>query len=91
MNGNFSVVIKRKNETWISVDRARSIPLFYSEDGRYISDCVETIIDNMNCVEFDNISILEQILSSFIYGSNTAIKGIKQLQLGECARIVDNK
>ena len=91
MNGNFSVVIKRKNETWISVDRARSIPLFYSEDGRYISDCVETIIDNMNCVEFDNISISEQILSSFIYGSNTAIKGIKQLQLGECARIVDNK
>lgn len=91
MNGNFSIIIKRKNETWISVDRARSIPLFYSEDGRYISDCVDAIIDNMECIEFDNISISEQILSSFIYGSNTAIKGIKQLQLGECGRIIDNK
>lgn len=87
LNGSFSIIVTKKKETWFAVDRARSIPLFYTIDGNFISDSTTDLINCLKNKNYDDISICEQILSSFVYGENTAIKEIKQLQLGHCAKI----
>lgn len=90
--GLFSIIVQKKNETWLGVDIARSMPLYYVEDFSAVSDDVDALIEFCEkghyCLE--NVRALELYTTSFIGFENTIYKGIKQIELGCVARIKDN-
>lgn len=90
-NGSFAIIVEQNDEYWIAVDRARSIPIFYTIDGKHISDSVMVLKNKLEKTTLDKVSISEMILSSYVYGNNTTLIEIKQLQLGECAQIAKDR
>lgn len=85
INGCFAIIIK-SNQIWIAVDIARSIPIFYTTDGMYISDSAEHINEIINS-EIDTTSLAEMLLSYNCSSGNTVYSYIKQVQLGEIVQI----
>lgn len=92
-NGIFSIIIKKDDEYWIAVDRARSIPIFLSTDGKYISDSAEEIRIKFG-ISIDKVEIIslsELFLSHNTSTGNTVYKDIIQLELGQTALIKNGK
>jgi asparagine synthase (glutamine-hydrolysing) len=84
LNGCFAVVIEHPNFIFASVDRIRSIPLFYSktkkrfilsDDANYIRAELKPTINEINAAEF--------LLTGFVTGQRTLFDDIFQLQVGE--------
>lgn len=84
LNGNFSLVIETSQHIFCTVDRVRSIPLFYavseervlfSDDANYIRDLLNPPFNEENGVEF--------LVSGYVTSSETLFDGISQLQAGE--------
>lgn len=89
--GLFSIIIQKENETWLAVDIARSMPLYYSEDFSAVSDDVDALIEvcEKDYYRLDDIRTLELYTTSFVGFKNTIYKGIKQIELGCVAQIKD--
>ena len=91
-NGCFAVVIKRENIVLASVDRLRSIPLFYSiiNDEIMLTDSVEEIKRKYNLNNFDPVSEAEYKCTGFVTHNKTLFNEVKQLQVGEYLYIKNN-
>jgi asparagine synthase (glutamine-hydrolysing) len=84
-NGFFAFIINHGNELFASVDRIRSIPLFYGEENNnfYISNDAEWVRTQV-CDE--NMSLTAQqeyLLTCYVTGQDTLFEKVKQLQAGE--------
>ena len=92
IDGVFSVICKRNETTWCAVDMARSLPIYFSEDGQFVSDSSELLRKKMKIKKEDieEIRAYELINSAFIAHNNTIYTKIKQLDIGQAAEIRDN-
>jgi asparagine synthase (glutamine-hydrolysing) len=85
LNGNFAVVYQSKNLLFASVDKIRSIPLFYRQKGPryYVSDSAEWIREVSGDQVIDDFALKEFLLTGYVTGSETLFPDIKQVQAGE--------
>lgn len=91
VNGCFSCVIELENDIFLVSDRVASFPLYYSIDGKYISDSVDVIIDAMKeSVNIDKNNVIELLASNYITGEETVYKEIKIVNLGQIINISEN-
>jgi len=85
LNGNFCVIAKKEGRLFAAVDRIRSMPLFYGSCGNRfcISDEARSIKRGLRLKETDPCARQEFLLSGYVSGEKTLIRGIYQLQAGE--------
>lgn len=92
LNGCFSCVANLNDKILLISDRIASFPLYYSINGKYISDSLDIIKTEMrNEVTINDKSIVELLSSSYITGNETAYKEINIVDLGQYVEIKDNK
>lgn len=84
-NGSFAVIVQRQNKLFISVDRLRSIPLFYAlkNNNFYLSDNAYWIKNELNLKNLRTFSEQEFSLTGYVTGTDTLFNEIKQIQAGE--------
>ncbi|HOV81915.1 MAG TPA: asparagine synthase-related protein [Methanothrix sp.] len=84
MNGNFALAIETPRYVFCTVDRVRSIPLFYSvgEDGALFSDDANHLRDRLN-PPFNEKNGAEFLVTGYVTGPDTLFDGIYQLRAGE--------
>lgn len=88
LNGNFTAIVRYDNKYYLIVDKIRSYPLLYSLDnGLYITDVGDTIIDNNRC-DLDEVSKYKLLSLGYLSGSSTLIKGVKSVVAG-CYAVID--
>ena len=92
LNGSFAFIIHTSDSLWAVVDRARSIPLYFSSDGSIVSDSSESI---RTMLDIDKGVISKKDLMSLLYTqhtvlNNTVYNRIKQLNLGQYLHISEN-
>jgi asparagine synthase (glutamine-hydrolysing) len=85
LNGNFSVVIRRRDVVFAAVDRIRSFPLFYGNRGNdwYLSDDAYWVNERLEGSEFDRLASAEFLYTGYVTGQDTLCSGLKELQAGE--------
>lgn len=85
LNGYFAIVCQRDSAIFAAVDRARSIPLFYSCFGKefYISDDANWIRARIGGLERGELEELEFCMTGYVTGSDTLYPDVKQLRAGE--------
>lgn len=95
LNGNFAVIFQGKDWLFASVDRVRSIPLFYGEKNNdfFLSDKASWIRKQIDGGAPCEILSDEFLLTGYVIGRDTLFSNIKQLQAGEYiwAKIEENK
>lgn len=84
LNGHYSLIIETSNFIFCSVDRVRSIPLFYGikDDSFIISDdanYMRKLIDP----PFNEEAGAEFLVTGYVTGNETLFEGIYQIQAGE--------
>jgi len=91
VKGFFSIIFKRKDVLFAAVDRIRSIPLFYTWNGKelVLSDNAQWLEDYIG-KSTDPVSASEFLLAGYVTGPYTLNPNIRQLQAGE-AIILKNK
>lgn len=89
ISGNWCVIVDYDGKIWMAVDIARSMPIYYSSDGNFISDSADKIRKslNINREDVDKSNIVELFANYYLYGNKTAYSLIKQLDLGEAVSI----
>jgi asparagine synthase (glutamine-hydrolysing) len=81
--GVFAIIIKRSTEVWIASDIARSIPIYYTDDGIIVSDDVDEIVNYKEVyAELDSKRMLELYATSYVAFNNTVYRHVKQVELG---------
>lgn len=87
VDGVFSFIINKPEITFAGVDVARSMPLYYSEDGLFLSDNIKEISGKkkLQCSDIDLSSLEEIIIDRYIAFDRTIYNGIKQLDAGQVA------
>ena len=87
--GVFSLILSHGNEVWLATDIARSMPLYYTEDGSYVSDDVNELQKVCNPLFFglEDFRTIEMYATSYIGYQNTIFRGIKQVELGSVTKI----
>ena len=84
LNGNFALALETPRYIFCTVDRVRSIPLFYavsgdevifSDDANHLRDRLNPPFNEENCAEF--------LVTGYVTGPDTLFDGISQLQAGE--------
>jgi len=95
LNGFYAAVVTNsENIVYAIVDRVRSIPLYYAFDDSkfYISDDSRWIMSKVSS-SFDDLSITEFSISTYVTGNRTLLSSVKQLQAGEYLKVdvVDEK
>jgi len=84
LNGNFALALETPRYIFCTVDRVRSIPLFYavngdkalfSDDANHLRDRLDPPFNEENCAEF--------LVTGYVTGPDTLFDGISQLQAGE--------
>lgn len=84
-NGVFSVVVCVDDLIFVSVDRIRSMPLFYSiyNDIFIISDDAYVVKEKIGNIEMDDVSVNEFMITGYVTNEDTLYKEIRQVQAGE--------
>lgn len=84
LNGNFAFAMETSRYVFCTVDRVRSIPLFYavSDEEVIFSDDANYLRDRLN-PQFNEENGAEFLVSGYVTGSDTLFDGISQLQAGE--------
>lgn len=84
LNGNFALALETSRYIFCTVDRVRSIPLFYavnggealfSDDANHLRDRLDPPFNEENGAEF--------LVTGYVTGPDTLFDGISQLQAGE--------
>lgn len=93
MNGNFSLIYQTEEATWLGVDIARSLPLFYSAEKGIVSDNEEALRKacEISKEDIDIRCLGELLLLGYNMLNNTAYKLIKQVDLGQVVCIRKDK
>jgi asparagine synthase (glutamine-hydrolysing) len=83
--GCFAIIIKKDDELWSAVDRARSMPIYFSAEGKIVSDSAEMIREKLNISAGDisDSGITSLLYSQFTLLNNTVYDSIKQLNLAQ--------
>ena len=91
--GIFAIVVKRVNTIWIAVDIARSMPLYYSDDLRVLSDSAEIIRKalGISADATNAFRMAELMAGGSVSGSHTVYKEIRQLCMGQAAEIAKSE
>ncbi len=81
----FGLVIQMTEGVIAVVDQVRSQPIFFSEseDALVIGANVTDLLALRSSYEIEQESIEEYLLCGYVLGTNTLVKGIKQLRPGE--------
>lgn len=84
LNGNFALIIETSNFVFCSVDRVRSIPLFYGikDDSIIISDDANYLRKKID-PPFNEEAGAEFLVTGYVTGNETLFEGIYQIQAGE--------
>lgn len=84
--GVFAVIIRRGETVLAAVDAARSMPLYYAEDGSVISDSAEEIrqLKGIKKNDIDVYGATELYATGCVTHDKTMYRQIKQIELG-CA------
>ncbi|MEA2018028.1 MAG: asparagine synthetase B family protein [Campylobacterota bacterium] len=90
LNGSYAIIIQKKNKLFSAVDRLRSIPLFYSQDGDYLS-ITDTIEFNSQTIDENTPEYYEFLLSGYTINESTLSKEFKQIQSSEIIMFNDNQ
>lgn len=85
MQGLFAVILKKGDAYWIAVDHAASFPLYYSGDMQVVSDCADSIREEMGMARnaYNPLRMLELYETSYVAHQRTVYDGIFSLQCGE--------
>jgi len=84
LNGNFALALETPHYIFCTVDRVRSIPLFYavdrnevlfSDDANHLQGCLNLPFNEDNGAEF--------LVTGYVTGPDTLFDGVSQLQAGE--------
>ncbi|MCD8378053.1 MAG: asparagine synthase, partial [Candidatus Gastranaerophilales bacterium] len=89
IDGCFAIVINKKDKILIASDRIRAFPLFYSCDGRYVSDQAESIRKRMSIKnsDVDELLLEELRIKRNTQSGHTVYLQILQLEPGQIAEI----
>ena len=92
--GHFALVVKKKDLTFIAVDKIRSTSIFFTKiKNHFYIDCDPKNLVNLN--EFnktiDNKAKLELAMSGFTIGNKTIYKNLFSLKAGELVFFHENK
>lgn len=84
LNGDFALAMETSRYIFCTVDRVRSIPLFYAvgEDGALFSDDANLLRDRLN-PPFNEENGAEFLVTGYVTGPDTLFDRISQLQAGE--------
>ena len=85
-DGCFSAVLRREDgSVWAAVDAARTMPLYYSRDGRFLSDSVPAVREALRLPReaADPAALEELFLTTFVAGPRTAYAEIAQLDAAQ--------
>ncbi|MCF8381239.1 MAG: asparagine synthase C-terminal domain-containing protein [Bacteroidales bacterium] len=87
-SGAFSVVIKKEEELFVSVDTIRSFPLFYVrvKGSWMISDNPYYLAGFGQFKDANSIAFTEFLAAGYVTGDETLIEGVRQVQAGENIR-----
>jgi asparagine synthase (glutamine-hydrolysing) len=90
-NGQFSVIIVRKDETWIATDRLRNWPLFYTRiEGKFIlSDDSYKLTGLRSDNQFDPEAYNSFLASGYVINHRTLISEIFQVEAGSLVVLGD--
>ena len=84
IDGAFAFIIKKGETLFAAVDRARSIPLYFSQEAGVVSDhgdSVKAKLGDMANIDEEQYTYL--FASGYTLGNETVYSEIKQLDLGE--------
>lgn len=89
-NGFFAIARHTPTVTLVAVDRIRSIPVFYGQQGGtvFVSDDAEWVRQSVGDTEMDPVARAEFQLAGYVTGSDTLYPNVKQLQAGELLHIL---
>ncbi|WP_018176951.1 asparagine synthetase B family protein [Thioalkalivibrio sp. AKL8] len=89
-NGFFAIARQTPTATLVAVDRIRSIPVFYGQQGGtvFVSDDAEWVRQSVGDTEMEPLAREEFQLAGYVTGSDTLYPNVKQLQAGELLHIV---
>jgi asparagine synthase (glutamine-hydrolysing) len=84
LSGNFALALETPRYIFCTVDRVRSIPLFYAVSGDEVifSDDANHLRDRLN-PPFNEENGAEFLVTGYVTGPDTLFDGISQLQVGE--------
>ncbi|AHE99990.1 asparagine synthase-related protein [Thioalkalivibrio paradoxus] len=85
LNGFFALIYQSHSHVIAAVDRVRSVPLYFGQDGTevYLSDDAEWIRQHVGDNEVDPVAREEFQLAGYVTGADTLFPKVKQLQPGE--------
>ncbi|MGE5148138.1 MAG: hypothetical protein ACM3N5_15405, partial [Candidatus Eiseniibacteriota bacterium] len=85
VDGQFAAAVRKGGRLMATVDRTRSIPLFYtkSPDGWLIGDSAPMLRARCDLGEPDRDAGLEIAMAGYALGRGTLYRGLNQLQAGE--------
>lgn len=85
IKGFFAIVIQKDETVFASVDRVRSIPIFYGQakEKVFLSDDAEWVRKQVGDTDMDFISRQEFLCAGYVTGSRTLFPNVRQLQAGE--------
>lgn len=85
LNGFFSFVIDSPEFIFATVDRVRSIPLFYGQNNEslILSDNADCIRNSMNISDIKEIARSEFLFTGYVTGPETLLHNVYQIQAGE--------
>lgn len=83
--GNYAVIVEQGNRLIAAVDKIRSYPIFYVQEGETfaISNSARNLKSEYNLSEIDELSLLEFRMAGYVTGRETLFKHLYQLQAGE--------
>lgn len=84
-NGFHAITFRKTGLLFASVDRVRSIPLFYGQSAGvfFLSDDAEWVRQQVGDDSMDNVALEEFLLAGYVTGQDTLYSNVKQLQAGE--------
>lgn len=89
-NGSFVVIVQKEKETIAAVDKIRSFPLFYAnEGGAFISDDAGFIAETSKLKNQDVFPLEFLKFCGFTPDNATLYKSVSQLQAGQIISITD--
>jgi asparagine synthase (glutamine-hydrolysing) len=85
LNGQFALVASTGDSAFAAVDRTRSIPLFFAEsrDGDVLVGDALAVATGAGLQTLEQGHVDEFLLTGFVTGPDTMVRGLKQLQAGE--------
>ena len=85
VQGVFSIIIDNESIRCAAVDISRSLPLFYSKNGQYLSDSADAIREKLGIrrEQVDDYLMAVMTAESFLIGNDTAYAEIGQLDMGQ--------